>query len=232
MSKYESKIDDMEIFRQADVEYKKLFESGNFTDEDLGFYAYLIECHARYYLKVAEEYYIKSIELGSQHKEESFYKNQRQYILFLSHLGRSQESIDKYRKLMIQEPDNPMHYSCLAAAYKNTGDFKNAIKVAENGLGIFPNDAVLLSYAGDIYKQLKDYDNAKKCWERAWQANKDLIDIQYSLACYYIESRLPEQAEKTLNQIIDWNNRRGYEIENRWAENELKKIKQAKNLNK
>ena len=231
MSQYESKMDDLEIFHQAEREYKKMFESGNFTDVDLGNYAYLMECHARYYLKLAEEYYIKSIEQGSQLKEQSYYKNQRQYILFLSRLGRSQESIEKYSKLMLEEPDNPMHYSCLIAAYKNTGNLKSAIKVAETGLGLFPNDTILLAYAGDTYKQLLDYDNAKKCWERAWQLDKDLIDVQYSLACYYIENNLFEQAEKTLNKIIAWNNERGYEIENRWAEIELKKINQSGNKN-
>jgi transcriptional regulator with XRE-family HTH domain len=228
MSLYESKTNNMEIFHQADREYKKMFESGKYTDEDLGYYAYLIECHARYYLKVAEEYYIKSIELGSQLKEKSFYKNQRQYILFLSRIGRSQESIEKYSKLILEEPDNPMHYSCLVAAYQNTGDLKNAIKVAETGLGLFPNNSILLAYAGDIYKQLMDYDNAKKCWERAWQLDQDLIDAQYSLACYYIENQLPEQAEKSLNKIIAWNNERGYEIENQWAESELKKLSNLK----
>lgn len=231
MSLYESKMDNMEIFHQAEQEYKKMFESGNFTDEDLGYYAYLMECHARYYLKVAEEYYIKSIEQGSQFKEESYYKTQRQYILFLSRLGRSQESIDKYSKLTLQEPDNPNHYSSLIAAYKNAGDLINAIKVAETGLALFPDNAILLTYAGDTYKQLLDYDNAKKCWERAYQLDKDLIDTQYSLACYYIENNLPEQAEEALNEIIAWNNERGYEIENRWAESELKKLKYTENKN-
>ena len=60
----------------------------------------------------------------------------------------------------------------------------------------------------DTYKQLLDYDNAKKCWERAYQLDKDLIDTQYSLACYYIENNLPEQAEEALNEIIAWNNER------------------------
>ena len=180
---------------------------------------------------MAEEYYRKSIEQGSQLKGQTYYKNQRQYILFLSRLGRSQESIDHYSKLTLQEPDNSKHYSSLIAAYKCAGDLKNAIKVAETGLALFPDDAILLTYAGDIYRQLFDYDNAKKCWERAYQLDRDLIDTQYSLACYYLESHLFEQAEKALNEIIAWNKERGYEIENRWAESELKKLEQAENRN-
>ena len=86
----------------------------------------------------------------------------------------------------------------------------------------------MLTYARDTYKDLSDYDNAKKCWDRAYQLDKELIDTQYSLACYYIESHLPEQAEKVLNEIISWNHERGFEIENQWAEDELKNLKQAK----
>ena len=80
-----------------------------------------------------------------------------------------------------------------------------------------------------MQEQLLDYDNAKKCWERAYQLDKDLIDTQYSLVCYYIENHLPEQAEKALNEILAWNNKRGYEIENQWVENELKQLKDAEN---
>ena len=222
MSLYESDVSNVEIFTQAEREYKKLFETENFTDEDIGDYAYLMECHARYYLKIAEEFYQRAIDQGSQLKGSSFYKNQRQYILFLSRLGRSQESIDKYKQLIIQEPDNPMHYSSLIAAYKN------AVKVVEAGLALFPNDVVLLIYAEDTYKNLQDYNHAKHCWLRAYQLDKEAIDSQYSLACYYIENHLFEQAEEVLNEIISWNNERGYEMENKWAENELRKLKQTK----
>ena len=52
MSLYESNVGNVEIFTQAEREYKKLFESESFTDEDMGDYAYLMECHARYYLKL------------------------------------------------------------------------------------------------------------------------------------------------------------------------------------
>lgn len=228
MSLYESNVGNVEIFTQAEREYKKLFESESFTDEDIGDYAYLMECHARYYLKIAEEFYQKAIDQGAQLKGPSYYKNQRQYILFLSRLGRSQESIDKYKQLIIQEPNNPMHYSALIAAYKNAGDFQNAVKVAEAGLALFPNDVVLLIYAGDTYKNLQDYNHAKQCWIRAYQLDQEAIDSQYSLACYYIENHLFEQAEEVLNEIISWNNERGYEIENKWAENELRKLKQTK----
>lgn len=83
-------------------------------------------------------------------------------------------------------------------------------------------------YAGDTYKNLQDYNHAKQCWIRAYQLDQEAIDSQYSLACYYIENHLFEQAEEVLNEIISWNNERGYEIENKWAENELRKLKQTK----
>ena len=89
---------------------------------------------------------------------------------------------------------------------------------------------LLLIYAGDTYKNLQDYNHAKYCWIRAYQLDKEAIDSQYSLACYYIENNLFKQAEQVLNEIISWNNERGYEIENKWPENELRKLKQNNNF--
>lgn len=87
---YESDIGSTDTFIKAEKEYKKLFSSPDFTDADLGSYAYLLECRAQHYLKSAEQYYEKAIEAGSKSKESSYYKNQRQHILFLSRLGRAQ----------------------------------------------------------------------------------------------------------------------------------------------
>lgn len=225
---YEKEIENSERFHQADREFRNLFDTGNFSEEDLGQYAYLLECHARYYLGAAEEYYRRSIEEGRKQKGDAYYKNQRQYLLFLSRLGRSKESAEKYSGLLSQEPNNPKYYPLLILAYQSMGELQKAAETADKGLARFPEDALLLIYAGNVYKQQCDFERAVACWKKAYQIDGEMIDAEYALAAYYLENQWLKQAEQALHEIISWNTKRGYEIENAWAQKELQKLQQAK----
>lgn len=224
MAIYESNIEDSDAFEAADKEYKKIFTGNNFAVNDMSNYAYLNDCRSRAYLKIAEEYYLKAIEEGRKLKDDAYYKNQRQYILFLSRLGRAEESINRHIALLEQEPNDPMNYSSLVAAYKCANNFENAIRIAEKGLNLFPNDVILLVYAGGIYKQLGKYHEAIECWNKAFEIDHEMIDALYSIAFYNIEQGQNDKAKNVLNQIIEWNNQRGFEIENKWVKTELTKL--------
>lgn len=126
--------------------------------------------------------------------------------------------------MLEQEPNNPMNYSSLVSAYKCAEDYNNAVRVAEEGLRLFPNDTILLTYAGDTYKKLGMYNKAVECWDKAFEIDPEMIDTRYSMADYLIEQGQNKEARKVLNQIIEWNTQRGYEIENKWAINELNKL--------
>lgn len=226
ISKYESDISNSEAFELADREYRKLFSANGMTAYDLGNFAYLNDLRSRYYLKLAETYYQQAIEQGKEQNDLSYYKNQRQYILFLSQLGRDDESISRHTNLLELDPNNPMNYSSLVAAYKYAGDNVNAIKIAEKGLSIFPQDELLLIYAGDTYKQLNERDKAIECWNKAFEINPETIDSRFSMAFYLMDLGEYEQAKEVLIQIIEWNDKRGYHIENKWVKAELSKLEE------
>ncbi|PNT92086.1 tetratricopeptide repeat protein [Clostridium thermosuccinogenes] len=126
--------------------------------------------------------------------------------------------------MLEQEPNNPMNYSSLICAYKCAGDFDNAIRVAEEGLRLFPNDAILLTIAGYTYKNLGIYNKAIECWDKAFEIDPEMIDTRYSLVDYLKEQGQYEKARNVLNQIIEWNTQKGFEIENKWAIAELNKL--------
>ncbi|KWX79762.1 hypothetical protein AMQ84_05700 [Paenibacillus riograndensis] len=224
MSKYESDINNSETFELANKEYTKLISEKNAAATDLGSYAYLNDLRSQYYLKIAESYYLQANEEGRNQKDVSFYKNQRQYILFLSRLGRHEESINRHVSLLEQEPNDPMNYSSLVAAYKCAGDNENAIKTAEKGLSIFPNDAILHVYAGDTYKHLSQFDKASEHWNKAFEIDPEMIDARYSLAFHLMEIGQYEKAKEAFVQIKEWNTQRGFDIENRWVNIELNKL--------
>jgi transcriptional regulator with XRE-family HTH domain len=224
LSKYESDINNSETFELANKEYTKLISENSATATDIGSYAYLNDLRSQYYLKLTEAYYRQAIGDGKKQKDVSYYKNQRQYILFLSRLGRQDESINRHVSLLEQEPNNPMNYSSLVAAYQCAADNENAIKIAEKGLSMFPNDVILLVYAGDTYKHLSEFDKAIECWNKAFEIDPEMIDTQYSLAFYLMEIGEYIKAKEVFTQIKEWNYQRGFYIENRWINAELNKL--------
>ncbi len=224
MTMYECDQDNSEAFERAQAEYQRLFDSQNADTEDISGYAYLNDCRARYYNRIAERNYLQAITLGAKDKKESYYKDQRQYILFLSRLGRSQESIQRHRTLLEQEPDNPMYHVSLLAAYQCAGDLQSAYAVAEKALLRFPNNAMLLVYAGDTCKGLGRFDQAREYWDHSFSIDPEMIDTRYSLAMYLTEQGRSEEAHTVWQQIIDWNERRGFLIESRWARVQLSQL--------
>lgn len=119
-----------------------------------------------------------------------------------------------------------MYYSSLILAHKCAGDLQSALQTAEKALARFPNDAMLLTFAGDIYKELSDFERAQSCLSKAFEIDGKLIDAQYSLFSLFAEEGLFEKASQTLQLIIKWNSERGYETESKWAEKELQRIKE------
>jgi transcriptional regulator with XRE-family HTH domain len=221
---YEADQDNAEAFDKADAEYKKLFAGDHFDVDDLGSYAYLNDLRARYYLRTAEHYYLDAIERGAKKRDEIYYKLQRQYILFLSRLGRSNESILRHARILEQEPDHPMNYSTLVSAYKCAGDLEKAYEVSKKGLKKFPDDAMLLVFSGDTCEMLGKHDEAIACWEKSYAMDPEMVDTRYSIIESLLKQNRKEEAEKILEQIIEWNARHGYDIENRGVKSELNKL--------
>lgn len=231
MTIYECDQDNSEAFDRAYAEYQRLFDSHTADADDISGYAYLNDCRARYYNRIAERHYLQAIDQGAKDKRVSYYKDQRQYILFLSRLGRSQESILHHRALLEQEPDNPMQHASLLAVYQCAGDLPNAYAVAVEALRRFPDNAMLLVYAGDICKGLGRFGQAREYWDRSFAIDPEMIDTRYSLAKFLAEQGSTEEAALVWQQIIEWNEQRGYIIESRWARGQLNQLHKEKPSN-
>jgi len=228
LSRYETDIRQTEVFDQANREFSRLISENAASAADLRGFAYLNELRARHHLQLAEKYYRMALEEGEKSKDAAYYKTERQYIHFLSGLGRHRENIERHSALLEREPDNPMRYCSLTAAYLYAGDPENAADTAERGLVRFPECALLLCYAGDAYKRMGRGECAADCWNRAWQLDPELIDARYSLAFDLAERGETEKAGEVFREIMEWNRQRGFYLENRWIHAELRKLERKR----
>ena len=195
-------------FIRADAEFKKLFESGSYTLNDVRSYGVLYEYFMYSCRDKALEQYDKVI---AQNTHDDTYNSARQQkILLLSRIGRSQESIAQERENLQKDPSNIDNHLTLIEAYHWAGEHEKAIEAFEQALQRFPEgNAALYTYAGDACRALRRYDEAFAHWEKAQALNGDFIDALFSMAFCYDELGRYEEAIHAWQRIIDWLMKRG-----------------------
>ena len=206
---YEEDIDNTEAFEKANSAYKKFFERGDFDSEDLFYFAYLNELRMIYYSRKAGRYYEKSLENRDGISDDAYYKFQRQYISFLSRTGDNRFAVSAFEDKYAKEPENPYLAASLVFAYIRGGKTEKAKAAVDEALLRFPENPLLLTFAGDIARELGDNDKAVEYWEKAFALDGEMIDAQYSLAKYLLEAGKKDEALKVFKLIFDWKAKRG-----------------------
>ena len=180
------------------------------------------------YVNKAVELYNNAIELGEKVKDKTYYLTQLHLIALLARNNRNQESIDKYEKILKDEPNNIQHYISICSAYQFSKHYDKAWGIIECGLKIDANNALLLTYAGDICKCLNKYDDAIAYWDKSFKIDNEIPDNLFSKVFLYQELDEKEKALEMWLEIICWLEQRGFHIDVKWANTELEKLK--KNL--
>ena len=93
----------------------------------------------------------------------------------------------------------------------------------------FPDKALLYCYAGGIYQDLKQYDNAFSYWHKALELDCDLMAATYSMGFCYEELGQYDKAYQLWSNLTKELDRRGLAIERKYpaelAEKCLKQIR-------
>ncbi|MBN2387867.1 MAG: tetratricopeptide repeat protein [Anaerolineales bacterium] len=78
--------------------------------------------------------------------------------------------IESAQRQIAQNPQNGMAYCDLAFLYTQNGDYRQAITLYKQGLGLLTNDgdkAVIWNRLGNVYRRMNDYENAVDAYEMA-----------------------------------------------------------------
>lgn len=195
-------------FIRADAEFRKLFESGSYTLNDVRSYGILYEYHMYSCRDKALEQYDKVI--AQKAGDDTYYSARQQKILLLSRIGRSQESIAQEKENLQSDPCNLNNHLTLIEAYHWAGEHEKALEAFEQALLRFPEgSAALYTYAGDACRALRRYDEAFAHWDKAQALNGDFIDSLFSAAFCYDELGRYEEAIAAWQRIIDWLMKKG-----------------------
>lgn len=215
-----------EDFMQAEMEYRKLLKSGEYTTEDLRSYGILHQYMMQVCRDKAEELFDRVIKKGSVEDPEVYWSTRRQKGYFLWEIGRNQENIDTFLPLVEAGSNELQEWICLIQAYTFAENLDTAWEWVRKAESKFPESAILHIYAGDLLRSMKRYDKAFIHWRRALEMEPEWCDSAYSMASCYEEMGDYENACAVYTQIADNLERRGFDAEVNWPRSLAEKCRE------
>ena len=215
-----------EDFMQAEMEYRKLLKSGEYTTEDLRSYGILHQYMMQVCRDKAEELFDRVIKKGSAEDPEVYWSTRRQKGYFLWEIGRNQENIDTFLPLVEAGSTDLNEWICLIQAYTFGSNYDTAWEWVQKAEAKFPESAILHIYAGDLMRSMKRYDEAFPHWKRALEMEPEWCDSAYSMASCYEEMGDYENACAVYTQIADNLKRRGFDAEVNWPRSLAEKCRE------
>jgi tetratricopeptide (TPR) repeat protein len=170
------KFQEFELSENTELffEAKKMFEAEKIEESDntemLALYAYLHDNMAQKCENLALGYYLKAIELDMKNNQTStdqFFHTHKQMILLETRIGRIHKSIDRYKNMLLEKPDDLRVYECLIMAYKGAYQPDDALSTIKAGLKINPNSADMYQQEGEVYWQIGELENALNSTEKS-----------------------------------------------------------------
>jgi tetratricopeptide (TPR) repeat protein len=117
------------------------------------------------------------------------------------------EAIELFKIAIILQPKKTEGHKNLAFAYAQKGDFDTAIKTYEEGIEMDPNDLELKNYLGQLYYNMKKFDEAIEILSDVVQNSQPATDVYnqalLSLAFSYDMTNQAEKAIQTYTNAIE-----------------------------
>lgn len=202
-----------EDFMQAEMEYRKLLKSGEYTTDDLRSYGILHQYMMQVCRDKAEELFDRVVKKGPAENPEVYWSTRRQKGYFLWEIGRNQENIDTFLPHVETGSNELQEWICLIQAYTVAGNLDTAWEWVRKAESKFPESAILHIYAGDLLRSMKRYDEAFTHWKRALEMEPEWCDAAYSMASCYEEMGDYAKAYEVWTQLADGLKQRGFESE-------------------
>jgi tetratricopeptide (TPR) repeat protein len=218
LDRYEARGDEA-TFLEALPLYEQAAANGAGPD-DLRDYGYLLECHARNQLREAVVQYERAIKMNP-----SLDKVRYQLISARAGLQETDREVDVYEKRLAQAPGDLREYRFLACAYLAAGAYDKAREVAERGLSLAPNDAILIYDRGEARSKTGDPEGALADWRLALTLDtEDIGPLYMSAFLFEREDRIPEAIE-AWQSILDWSLARDNKLDMEWPNRELERLR-------
>jgi tetratricopeptide (TPR) repeat protein len=205
------------------VEAKPLFEQAIAEAEDawlLTGYGYLLESHGRNEVRQAVALYERAIELDPDDD-----KAHSHLIGARAGLREPERAVALYEQRLAASPQSLREYRFLGCAFLAAHAYARTLAIAEAGLVLAPDDAVLIAVRGEARAGLGDAEGALSDWGRALKLDPEDIGALHSSAFLLEREDRLEESVAAWQAIIDWNEARKQTLETEWPKREPERLR-------
>ena len=213
-------------FLRAVEEFERLIDGGNATNEDMRFYGIIHQFMMNYCMNKAEKVFNDVAAEKYPGDEETVWRTKHQRQGFLAKIGRAEESVKRQLDMVSAGSRHYRDWDLLIEAYLMAGDVDNAKLWSEKALKLFPEESMIWGSCGDVYEELKQFDQALECWEKALELDPGLYDCRYSIGFCYEKMGQYQKAFEVWNDVVQRLERDGYEMELEFPKGLARKCKE------
>ena len=125
-------------------------------------------------------------------------------------LGREAEAYDQpylvdyyYRWLIVDQPNSPAGWVCLANAYLGYGESEAGEALLELALERMPNDPELHNGRGRFFLEGGRVDEAISAYQRGLEQTPDAADMLFGLGLAYAQNAQPSESVEALERFLE-----------------------------
>lgn len=200
-------------FVRADQEYRKLLRSGDYTTEDLRLYGVLYQLLMEESREQAMALFDRVLNQGQDADRETYWRTMRQKLYLNCISGKGDEAIREQLVRLEENSTEINEWICVIAAYQFCGRFAEAEAKMESALKRFPADPCLYVFCGDVYAGLKQYEQAFRFWQKAYELDDSFVDALYSMGFCYEELGDYRKARELWERLAQKMEDKGWDIE-------------------
>ena len=175
-------------FMKAAEEFEKLINNGTASCDDMRSYGVIHQYMMNDCMKKAEKIYTDVIGGKYPADEEAVWRTKHQRQGFLAQLGRGRESVERQLEAVNGGSRHWRDWVLLIEAYLMIDETEEAEAWYLKAVEQFPTCAMVWGCGGDVYRNLKRYDDAHACWDKALEIGCAYYDYLYAKGFCYEET--------------------------------------------
>jgi tetratricopeptide (TPR) repeat protein len=219
-----------DLFDILEKEYSKLVGDNPHNVKYIRSYGLLYQRMGRRYLEKAEKIYESILFKYTDKNNPDYFRIDTWLINLRNSLGKNKDSIELYKKRILEYPDDTDEYMFLVDAYLHADQVQEAKKVMEAAEKIIPDKftnpyshCAFYETYGHVYARLGENEKALDCWDKA-VVSEFGMGGWFSRAFMFKDLGMLEEAASEWKRIIKMLERHNIPQYLEWPKEELAKI--------
>ena len=222
LSSVYEKSRDPEDFFHCRNEYLKLIKQDKMSTQDKWLYGWIHMYMMNYCKDLAVEWYDKAVNDNPNDDPQNYSIACMQRIWMFFLLKKEDEIFAELEKKIKENPLDAIATDNLLIALSFAKRYEDGYQYFKNAIKKFPDDWHIYIHGGDFCKNLKKYDEALECYNKAGEIGTYFCDELYSIANLHEDLEEFEKAYSVYMKISEIQRRRGYDVEAEMAEKQAK----------